>query len=350
MQWQIVKAWEMIRQNDLEDKCEIFEPTPMGEDRVHGETLCWPTGQSRLVFDVAPHISGKGGQEFSYSGLEHAKYMSHMWYELQMVLQAGSRDPNSLKPMDWKYQHGHTTDISGNFDTGSWARLVRSFMKSMQQMDNANGIGARGFYMRHAVPYWWRSLIGGNNSYNAVIWEGSTEEQRRLIATVLARQFVERLYEFDINDWPRLGDEGVDEFAALEPIDYEPILYDNYGWNDRFDYAEQIYNLPDLLLERNVSATLVDSLARWGKLAWPNGEWEQWYNSSGGDVSGNGTITALDAALILQHLAAIIVLDAPAQDRADVSGNGSVSTLDASLILQYVAETITCFPSDPGCS
>ena len=68
-----------------------------------------------------------------------------------------------------------------------------------------------------------------------------------------------------------------------------------------------------------------------------------------GDVSGNGSITALDAALTLQHTVGE-QLEGQALDAADVSGNGSVSALDASLILQYAAQLITCFPVSPGCS
>ncbi|MEX0737476.1 MAG: FlgD immunoglobulin-like domain containing protein [Bacteroidota bacterium] len=57
-----------------------------------------------------------------------------------------------------------------------------------------------------------------------------------------------------------------------------------------------------------------------------------------GDVSGDGTISAFDASLVLQHVTGITVItDAAALYAADASANGTVSAFDAALILQHVA-------------
>jgi parallel beta-helix repeat protein len=63
-----------------------------------------------------------------------------------------------------------------------------------------------------------------------------------------------------------------------------------------------------------------------------------------GDVSGNGTISAYDASLILQHLVGLITLTSEQQEIADVSDNGAISAYDAALILQYTVGLITKFP------
>jgi hypothetical protein len=55
-----------------------------------------------------------------------------------------------------------------------------------------------------------------------------------------------------------------------------------------------------------------------------------------------------DASLILQDLAEIIELDTFQRIVGDVSGDSSLSTLDATLILQYVVGLITELPYDPG--
>lgn len=68
-----------------------------------------------------------------------------------------------------------------------------------------------------------------------------------------------------------------------------------------------------------------------------------------GDVSGDLSVSALDASYILQHVTGLISLDASLLPFADVSGNGTTSPLDASLILQHVVGLITCFPSEEGC-
>ncbi|MEZ4700045.1 MAG: discoidin domain-containing protein [Rhodothermales bacterium] len=68
-----------------------------------------------------------------------------------------------------------------------------------------------------------------------------------------------------------------------------------------------------------------------------------------GDASGNGSVSAQDAALVLAHAVGIALLPADASSAADVSGNGDLSALDASLILKFVTGLITCFPSQGNC-
>ncbi|MBM3240700.1 T9SS type A sorting domain-containing protein [Candidatus Poribacteria bacterium] len=63
-----------------------------------------------------------------------------------------------------------------------------------------------------------------------------------------------------------------------------------------------------------------------------------------GDVSGNGSITAYDASLVLQYIVGLRELSDEDIDAADVTGNGTVTALDAALILQYTVGLITQFP------
>ena len=66
-----------------------------------------------------------------------------------------------------------------------------------------------------------------------------------------------------------------------------------------------------------------------------------------GDVSQNGTITALDASLIFKLSRDGIPAD---QDLlADTSGDGKIDFDDAALVLKYIAGIISCFPSEQGC-
>lgn len=55
-----------------------------------------------------------------------------------------------------------------------------------------------------------------------------------------------------------------------------------------------------------------------------------------GDINGNGSVSAFDAALVLQAVVGSMTLDGSQQCAADYNGNGSVSAFDASLILQCV--------------
>ncbi len=69
-----------------------------------------------------------------------------------------------------------------------------------------------------------------------------------------------------------------------------------------------------------------------------------------GDVTGNGTVSASDASIILEHTVGYIELDGQAFIAGDVTGNGNLSALDASLVLQYITGIIDCFPAaDSSC-
>ena len=62
-----------------------------------------------------------------------------------------------------------------------------------------------------------------------------------------------------------------------------------------------------------------------------------------GDANCDGTVNAVDAALILQFSADLI--DSLAcQDAADVNGDGEVTSVDAALILQFVAGLVGSLP------
>jgi len=67
-----------------------------------------------------------------------------------------------------------------------------------------------------------------------------------------------------------------------------------------------------------------------------------------GDVSLNGTITAFDASLILQHLVSNITLTPTQQKVADITRNGAITSYDASQILQYNVGLILTFTPNPS--
>ncbi|MEO8605616.1 MAG: dockerin type I repeat-containing protein, partial [bacterium] len=66
-----------------------------------------------------------------------------------------------------------------------------------------------------------------------------------------------------------------------------------------------------------------------------------------GDVRG---VSSLDAAWILQAVAGLRTLDAQQRLAADVTGDGTISTLDASLILKRTVGLTATFPAAQACN
>jgi hypothetical protein len=63
-----------------------------------------------------------------------------------------------------------------------------------------------------------------------------------------------------------------------------------------------------------------------------------------GDVTGDGRVTTLDAAVVLQASVGLITLTEEQEEMANVSGENGVTAYDASLIMRYVVGLLTKFP------
>ena len=68
-----------------------------------------------------------------------------------------------------------------------------------------------------------------------------------------------------------------------------------------------------------------------------------------GDVNGDGMTTSVDALLILQFIAGLLLL-LPNAENADVSLNGEITNVDSALILQFIGGLIDSLPTSgaPG--
>ena len=62
-----------------------------------------------------------------------------------------------------------------------------------------------------------------------------------------------------------------------------------------------------------------------------------------GDVNCDGLVNSIDAAFVLQFVAALLG-SLPCPDAADTNGNGDVNSIDAALILQFTAGLLGSLP------
>ena len=68
-----------------------------------------------------------------------------------------------------------------------------------------------------------------------------------------------------------------------------------------------------------------------------------------GDANEDNKLTEADAEVILDHITGNGGISTAALSYADTDGDGSVTAIDASLILQYLSGALECFPADQQC-
>jgi hypothetical protein len=117
--WQMVKAWELVQQLDLEDVAE--------------RPRCWPSNIAALTAPSATHIPN-GPSGMNGSGLTN-EYFSNAWYELQLLLNSGSHLQHSNKPVDWIYVLDHEHRLETLSGMPEPARVLTTLIKAMQSTD-----------------------------------------------------------------------------------------------------------------------------------------------------------------------------------------------------------------------
>jgi hypothetical protein len=154
-------------------------------------------------------------------------------------------------------------------------RYLAAYLKVIQKANNRFGVTMpNGFYLRHTTLGWIHELgleDGGKN----VLYD--LDEIRpylkRDLAEAFTRAMLTKLMRHDYAEWDRR--DGKD---GIEPASYVPS-YGNRGRGkrsmfDRTTYADHFFRIIPVFDELDVSPPLLDSLAQWGKGAWPQGDWD----------------------------------------------------------------------------
>lgn len=251
MKWALTKTFEAMQMNHNEEHAQTLY-------NEQAEPRQW-TSQSRVVFDMAPHIIGGKGPG---SGIMD-RYHDTAWYQHQLTVNPGSGLTTSMRPMDWKYHFQHTSAISAP-DAHYWRHLA-SYMKLVQVAhtvpDDASTTEPRGWYMRHLSPAW----IDRTHPQGAPLRSMPDNEYREAL-NVIMRAYADGITQHSPDAWERLAD---DQYG-LDPASHTPRYEARY---DRTTYPNHFWTALQNFGNYGVAYDVLYDLAVWAQEAWPRGDW-----------------------------------------------------------------------------
>ena len=307
-QWKAVKTWEIMRGR------EDLAPAAHAD----GEARSW-LGADRTVFDVAPHINKNRiyGPDRSMPD----NYFDTIWYDLQMVLNAGNRTgAHVIRPMDWKYHLQHARDQERHSGYAEPYRYARSYIKQNQVLDTGDlpesdgGSGLGVWHWRHTSHAWLTSFRGPTGDKSAFD-QMPTADREALINTIL-EAYLDRILRVPTDGCSTPGGDCAWGRASNDPNDLEPADHvpDADARLGQTTFAEHFYQVLPWLEELGARNTLLDSAYTWAAIMWPRGNnesvmgsnptWDELNPCAGGETCAppgpSATLTAPAEGTLLQ--------------------------------------------------
>ncbi len=290
--WLAVKNWELFHTFGLEDDTTKLYP--------YGEKRGW-FGNQRNVFEVASHRSADNSQNFRHHSWAMGSYQSSAWYHLQMILNAGNRDPWTWFPQDWFYTPMYIGLNSR--DNRQPLALLNTAMhiKMYQNLDMTGpdsvgadrGPGYNGWWLPFVAPWRFESTMGWEGSgrwTGSISGDGKTSKGfpwthldnyesglRIKVTNALLRQFLTKMKTYPIDQLPRQTDSTEIGGDRFEHIDY--IVPTNtpsaeldcfYSCPGSGAQGQDFYRAAFRFREIGIDATLRGELLDWLKQVYPN--------------------------------------------------------------------------------
>ncbi len=124
--WQLVKAWEMENEFQLEGRGqEFFGPT--GEPRTWFSTV--PLSTAPVEAGIPDGPDGMGGSALTN------EYFSNAWYEVQVLVNSGNHRRHDRQPIDWVYVLDRYRSLYGESHWPEPSRVLISAIKALQSSD-----------------------------------------------------------------------------------------------------------------------------------------------------------------------------------------------------------------------
>ena len=283
--WNAVKHWEVMQEFALEDSPDAVYP--------YGEPRGWP-GTERQVFDLAPHRIGNDSYRFAHLGGPQGAYFNTAWYQLQVTLNAGNRNPRGHRPPDWKYQINHLSHAARDNQDPQPLRYVQTLIKLHQNLDMRTPDGAAppadyfpyredrgptydGWWLTHVTPWQFVAASASffvNEKAPFAVWDQLEDVEGGLknkVQNALLEHWLDKTETYAIAEWPRgQGQNYVNE------VDYVPTPYRGGAQiANTSQHADGVYRTIPYLRKDGVREDLIERLRQWGKAIWPAGNWDE---------------------------------------------------------------------------
>jgi cytochrome c553 len=160
--WLAVKNWEMFQTYGLEDETPSLYP--------YGEKRGW-FGNQRNVFEVASHRAANNSHNFAHQSTALGSYHSNSWYHVQLILNAGNRDPYTWFPQDWFYT---PMFIALNSRDNRQPLPLLNTVSQIKMYQNLDMTGPDGRGADRGATYngWWLPFVTVWRFESSMGWEG----------------------------------------------------------------------------------------------------------------------------------------------------------------------------------
>jgi cytochrome c553 len=290
--WLAVKNWELFHTHGMEEATATLYP--------YGERRGW-FGKQRNVFEVASHRSANNSHNFVHQSRALGSYHSNAWYQLQLVLNAGHRDPWTWFPQDWFYTPLFIALNSRDNQQPLAVLNTAMHIKMYQNLDmtGPDGKGAdrgpdyNGWWLPFVQPWRFESTMGWEGAWSA--WTGVSADGRTSkgfpwtqldgyepglrvkVTNALLRQFVNKMKSYPPSALPRQADPAAMGGDRFEHADYvvatqvppadQSCFYACPGEGYQ---ARDLYRAMTRFKEMGVDATLRGEMVDWLKSVYAN--------------------------------------------------------------------------------
>jgi hypothetical protein len=264
MAWRLVQVWYAHHKYGWEDRGN--------EASGHGPARSW-TQRGRHAFNLGPHVANVNGLSnppFRYATRSLDSYMTHLWYQLQLVVNPGLSDERASgqTPVDWGYQNSFLNGREAPWRSIA-SRMIQLHAMSDLPCEIAGGNVAAGNATclgdQPANPYWLVSVYGWDNKTSAIFDSMSEADKLRFVTFGL--------------DWYLSRLEAVPNFtrgdrsSQWKDATYNPQTGDQKHTR-AYDIADMWWVRSDALKSVGVPDAIMRRWDALGERLWPLAQWE----------------------------------------------------------------------------